>query len=97
MSQGNRRDLAFAVKALMKNTLRLHGRKPSRQGGTKLRFGAKVQIANIKMAPNMFKELLLNTVVTQYFILMSLTMQLQQIVQTYFTHQRRIIVAVLAI
>ena len=30
------------------------------------------------------------TIVTPYFILISLSMQLQQIVQTYFTHQRRI-------
>ena len=33
----------------------------------------------------MLKKLLLNTVATQYFISISLTMQLQQILQTYFT------------
>ena len=49
------------------------------------------------MAPNMLKKLLLKTIVTQYFILISLSMQLQQIVQTYFMHQRRIIDAILAI
>ena len=49
------------------------------------------------MAPNMLKKLLLNTVVTQYFLLISLALQPQQIVQTYFTHQRRIIDAILAI
>ena len=97
MSRGNHQDLAFAVKAHMKNMLRLHGRKPSRQCRKNLRFGAKIQIANIKMEPNMFKKLLLNTVVTQYFILISLTMQLQKIVQIHFTHQRRIIDAILAI
>ena len=37
------------------------------------------------------------TIVTPYFILISSSMQLQQIVQTYFTHQRRIIDAILAI
>ena len=66
MSRGNRRDLAFAVKAHKKNTLRLQGKKPSQQGGTKLRFGAKFQIATIKMVPNKFKKLLLNTVVTLF-------------------------------
>ena len=45
----------------------------------------------------MLKKLLLKTIVTQYFILISLSMQLQQIVQTYFIHQRRIIDAILAI